>query len=843
MPYLPKNTEAFLVNVQQTLLRATPRIENVNRLQAVSALSRASSSSTAGKTYVLSFEFSAYFGVEYEEAEPVLDAAALYLTGKTVRSFEQGDVADDREPSAFFPPAKGDDGRVDGSGWPLFCDGSHGEARYPYMEDVAFPILSARAFVTASDVCGGGFSSQQLADMWVAQGIALGEDGRAGYAPPPATLANLRFTEGNVDVCAVGLDEAPPGAEFEDGAIQDPCPVVGPDMTDGFTAGVGPPTSPPGPPQAATPVCFVTDRPDGTRCSAPPQAQENPAVLYSLFPEGFVGSEWTKSLNRVRPIYEMYADFSPCGNDELVDGRCQRHVDAAESMMAALDYGPAILSFRVCDEMQEVGVASDPNNPLLCPPSGEGGHAVVLVGYHWEGPDAWDKNHWIIQNSWGASWGDRGFGYLLMRRLGVSGVSLPLVRLRDTQPINPLLPPLPEVAYRTHQVDGIPIRDHCAPPCLSSQLPLDKARPTVGDLGSECRSLGTFVSQVSSLSRTFVPFASVGLSPGETLSLVFDQFAPTQAVFSALRLTLQTYDLQREHQGFYDIYRADGERDSSYTNPSAPSEQRTTPSPIPPPDFEVELWLLRDGEQVVSADPTFTTTVRTTGWRTQVSDSPPILEYDVDVPLDMLVAELNRTILRVRSVSTPVPYAACVAKLAEGDWTGGNCEADAAACPSGWTAVSVDDCTAVSHGCQADGGASPTPVCCIAPTLEALRSKDASLGWFGVKSVGGVGLDLSSLQGSNYRVAQDDNGSGPSLTLILAVTGGTVGFCCCVACLALVACVVVRGQRRHQHGAVMTSHGSDPGAVGPRVLSSRSRRSSQSRGLGRERAYQAPTYF
>ena len=31
-------------------------------------------------------------------------------------------------------------------------------------------------------------------------------------------------------------------------------------------------------------------------------------------------------------------------------------------------------------------------------------HAVLLVGYN--------STHWFINNSWGESWGDHGFGYI-----------------------------------------------------------------------------------------------------------------------------------------------------------------------------------------------------------------------------------------------------------------------------------------------------------------------------------------------------------------------------------------------------------------------------------------------
>lgn len=32
-------------------------------------------------------------------------------------------------------------------------------------------------------------------------------------------------------------------------------------------------------------------------------------------------------------------------------------------------------------------------------------HAVILVG--------WTKDHWIIKNSWGPSWGENGFAWML----------------------------------------------------------------------------------------------------------------------------------------------------------------------------------------------------------------------------------------------------------------------------------------------------------------------------------------------------------------------------------------------------------------------------------------------
>lgn len=56
--------------------------------------------------------------------------------------------------------------------------------------------------------------------------------------------------------------------------------------------------------------------------------------------------------------------------------------------------------------------ASRNNGNLSCGVSGNAGHAYAVVGY--------DKNHngepvFIIKNSWGKDWGDRGYGYLPIR--------------------------------------------------------------------------------------------------------------------------------------------------------------------------------------------------------------------------------------------------------------------------------------------------------------------------------------------------------------------------------------------------------------------------------------------
>jgi len=44
------------------------------------------------------------------------------------------------------------------------------------------------------------------------------------------------------------------------------------------------------------------------------------------------------------------------------------------------------------------------------PETADGGHAVCIVGY--------TKDHFIIRNSWGPTWGDKGFGYASAAYIG-----------------------------------------------------------------------------------------------------------------------------------------------------------------------------------------------------------------------------------------------------------------------------------------------------------------------------------------------------------------------------------------------------------------------------------------
>lgn len=68
---------------------------------------------------------------------------------------------------------------------------------------------------------------------------------------------------------------------------------------------------------------------------------------------------------------------------------------------------PVVVGISVYDSMSAAKVTKTGQIPLPRKKDKlEGGHAVLLVGYDDE------KRHFIVRNSWGTGWGDKGHGYL-----------------------------------------------------------------------------------------------------------------------------------------------------------------------------------------------------------------------------------------------------------------------------------------------------------------------------------------------------------------------------------------------------------------------------------------------
>jgi C1A family cysteine protease len=66
--------------------------------------------------------------------------------------------------------------------------------------------------------------------------------------------------------------------------------------------------------------------------------------------------------------------------------------------------GPILAAFNVDSSWDNAGT-NNGNIDVFHPDTVRGGHAVCIVGYRADG-------RFIVRNSWGTTWGDKGFGYL-----------------------------------------------------------------------------------------------------------------------------------------------------------------------------------------------------------------------------------------------------------------------------------------------------------------------------------------------------------------------------------------------------------------------------------------------
>lgn len=82
-------------------------------------------------------------------------------------------------------------------------------------------------------------------------------------------------------------------------------------------------------------------------------------------------------------------------------------VSAYESKQALAQGYPIVVGIQVFEDLESEAVARSGNVPMPTENSKSvGGHAVMIVGYD----DS--RQCWIMRNSWGADWGDRGYFYL-----------------------------------------------------------------------------------------------------------------------------------------------------------------------------------------------------------------------------------------------------------------------------------------------------------------------------------------------------------------------------------------------------------------------------------------------
>ena len=122
---------------------------------------------------------------------------------------------------------------------------------------------------------------------------------------------------------------------------------------------------------------------------------------YGVCPE----TMWPYKINNfaIAPPQQCYMDARRFKADEVQN----IHQDMT-SMRTSLANGfPFVVGFMVYNSFESNSVARTGMVPMPTPADQPlGGHAVLVCGYD----DA--RQVWIVRNSWGASWGDKGYFYL-----------------------------------------------------------------------------------------------------------------------------------------------------------------------------------------------------------------------------------------------------------------------------------------------------------------------------------------------------------------------------------------------------------------------------------------------
>lgn len=118
-------------------------------------------------------------------------------------------------------------------------------------------------------------------------------------------------------------------------------------------------------------------------------------------------SEWTYDINKFtkKPLKQCFTDAV-----KYEGLTYQKVLPNVTTMKQVLASGlPFTIGFTVYESFESDAVASNGIMPM--PKSSEavlGGHAVLVVGYTTKN----GQNYWIVRNSWGADWGDKGYFYM-----------------------------------------------------------------------------------------------------------------------------------------------------------------------------------------------------------------------------------------------------------------------------------------------------------------------------------------------------------------------------------------------------------------------------------------------
>lgn len=120
---------------------------------------------------------------------------------------------------------------------------------------------------------------------------------------------------------------------------------------------------------------------------------------YGACPE----TEWPYVISKFtdKPVKQAYTEA--LSYEDLLYQKVNQTQGDMQSCLA--EGQPFVIGINVYESFESTEVANNGQVPM--PAKGEkllGGHALLVVGYEANGD-------WIFRNSWGESWGDRGYGY------------------------------------------------------------------------------------------------------------------------------------------------------------------------------------------------------------------------------------------------------------------------------------------------------------------------------------------------------------------------------------------------------------------------------------------------
>jgi len=173
-----------------------------------------------------------------------------------------------------------------------------------------------------------------------------------------------------------------------------------------------------------------------------------------------------------------------------------------DAYLKALSY----LAIPQSDATAKTGIVTMPSAGDTC----DGGHAVVVVGYD----NAKNGGSWIMRNSWGAAWGDKGYFYLPYAYLTDHNLAMDIYLMcpKGKSPTTHAPTPLHAFANATPYGGGKPGNIHLTLTGACTTFNLSCVTAVISPPLSPIRPLGLLLLHFSSYSGTGTALQAFGMA-------------------------------------------------------------------------------------------------------------------------------------------------------------------------------------------------------------------------------------------------------------------------------------------------------------------------------------------